>query len=194
MEARHPTLSVLDAQPLRHFSNQLVDPAAMRKRSNIARFPPASRGKGRARSRGRRRLPTAKILTAAAFIGAFCGVAWSIGGNAADDREDQFSCPSVRVVDGDTLRCGDRRVRLQGIDAPEMPGHCRRGRQCTPGDPVASTRHLESLVGRGPLTCRATDTDRYGRTVARCYVGDADLSCEQVRTGHAVQRYAPIWC
>lgn len=130
-------------------------------------------------------------LTLAALAGAVGGAAWSFDGGAADDR---FACPNVRVVDGDTLRCGDRRVRLQGIDAPEMPGHCRRGRQCTPGDPVASTRNLQSLVGRGPLTCRATDTDRYGRTVARCHAGDVDLSCEQVRSGHAVKRYAPIRC
>ena len=29
------------------------------------------------------------------------------------------------VVDGDPLRCGSERVRLLGIDAPELPGHCR---------------------------------------------------------------------
>ena len=29
-------------------------------------------------------------------------------------------CPSAYVVDGDSLRCGSVRVRLLGIDAPEL--------------------------------------------------------------------------
>ena len=35
------------------------------------------------------------------------------------------------VIDGDTIHCGYTRVRLAGIDAPEMPGHCQPGRACT---------------------------------------------------------------
>ncbi len=134
------------------------------------------------------------ILIPAALAGGFVGAVAGMDGGAPIDDDGRFSCPIVRVVDGDTIRCGARRVRLQGIDAPEMPGHCRPGRKCTPGDPVASTNHLRGLIDRGPLTCIATDTDRYGRTVARCSAGNADLSCEQVRSGHAIKRYAPIWC
>lgn len=51
------------------------------------------------------------------------------------------------AVDGDTLRCSEiGRVRLLGIDAPEMPGHCRKSRTCAPGDPAASKKALEKLV------------------------------------------------
>ena len=31
-----------------------------------------------------------------------------------------IECPSAYVVDGDSLRCGDIRLRLLGIDAPEL--------------------------------------------------------------------------
>lgn len=31
------------------------------------------------------------------------------------------------VTDGDTLRCGSEWIRLLGIDALELPGHCRSG-------------------------------------------------------------------
>ncbi|PZQ23985.1 MAG: nuclease [Sphingopyxis macrogoltabida] len=105
-----------------------------------------------------------------------------------------FTCPNPTVVDGDTLRCGATRVRLQGIDAPEMPGHCRQGRECAPGDPYASTDNLRRLVAGGALECRQTDTDRYGRAVALCSVGNVDLSCAQVRSGNAIRRYAPLNC
>jgi endonuclease YncB( thermonuclease family) len=105
-----------------------------------------------------------------------------------------FDCPEPRVTDGDTLRCGPVRVRLASIDAPEMPGHCRRGRTCTPGDPFASTDHLRVLVEGRSLTCRQTDTDHYGRVIALCFNGREDLSCSQVRSGHAIIRYGNLTC
>ncbi len=107
---------------------------------------------------------------------------------------DAFDCPEPRVTDGDTLRCGPVRVRLASIDAPEMPGHCRRGRACTPGDPFASTDHLRGLVEGRSVTCRQTDIDHYGRVVALCTNGREDLSCSQVRSGYAVIRYGDLAC
>lgn len=95
------------------------------------------------------------------------------------------------AIDGDTLKCSEiGRVRLLGIDAPEMPGHCRKGRICAPGDPVASKKALEKLVARG-VTISPVTRDRYGRTVAQVYAGDKNLACEQLRRGHAV--YVERW-
>lgn len=109
-----------------------------------------------------------------------------------------ISCPTTFAIDGDTFACGSLRVRVQGIDAPEMPGHCRRGRSCTPGDPFASTANLRRLLARGGVVCVPTAIDVYGRTVARCSAGKgralADLSCAQLAGGFAVRRYAPIRC
>src|SRR3546814_12459378 len=98
------------------------------------------------------------------------------------------------VVDGDTLRFGGTRIRLQGIYAPEMPGHCRPGRVCAPGDPYASSDNLRQPVSGGGMSCHQTDTDRYGRVVALCDVGGVHRSGEQVRSGHAIRRYAPPRC
>ncbi len=111
----------------------------------------------------------------------------------ATDEAD-FICDEAQATDGDTLRCGALRVRLASIDAPEMPGHCRRGRKCVDGDPYASKAHLERLVARSPVTCRQTDTDRYGRIVALCETSGRDLSCSQVQAGHAVIRYGDLHC
>jgi endonuclease YncB( thermonuclease family) len=107
---------------------------------------------------------------------------------------DTFICSNPVVVDGDTLRCGERRVRLAGIDAPELPGHCRVGRQCVPGDPFASRENLSRLTRGGAVTCRQTDIDGYGRTVARCSAGNVDLSCAQLNDGAALPRYGAISC
>ncbi len=72
--------------------------------------------------------------------------------------------------------CPPERIRLLGIDAPELPGHCRRGRQCVEGDPYASKAALAALIARGPATIARRRHDRYGRTLARVRVNGVDLS------------------
>nr|WP_066548986.1 MULTISPECIES: thermonuclease family protein [unclassified Sphingomonas] len=91
------------------------------------------------------------------------------------------------AVDGDTLRCTGERIRLLAIDAPELPGHCRPGRDCAPGDPFASTANLREAV-TGDLTIERVGEDRYGRTLARVSGAHGDLSCWQLRRGHAIYK------
>jgi endonuclease YncB( thermonuclease family) len=42
-------------------------------------------------------------------------------------------CRPIAVVDSNRLRCWEQKVRLLGIDAPELPGLCRQGRVGTSG-------------------------------------------------------------
>jgi endonuclease YncB( thermonuclease family) len=112
------------------------------------------------------------LFCAAAVIGA---TAW--GQLRESHKQTTGIC---HAIDGDTIRCGDQRIRLNGIDAPEMPGHCRRGRACVPGDPIASRDHLAVLLSHGPAQVEALKTDRYGRTVAQVTVEGIDLSCAQL--------------
>lgn len=97
---------------------------------------------------------------------------------------------ALTVTDGDTLRCGRERIRLLGIDAPELPGHCRRGRHCVAGNPFASTRALRAAIG-GPARIERVGVDRYGRTLALVSVRGRDLSCHQLAGRWAV--YKPAW-
>lgn len=97
---------------------------------------------------------------------------------------------NCRAVDGDTLRCGCERIRLLGIDAPEMPGHCQPGRRCVPGDPFASRASLARAL-EGRLTIERIGADRYGRTLGLVHGPGGDLSCWQLRTRQA--RYRADW-
>lgn len=106
---------------------------------------------------------------------------------------EKILCSSPDITDGDTFRCDGQRIRLAGIDAPELEGHCRKGRKCTPGDPHAASDYLYS-ISRGTVSCRPTDRDVYGRTVARCEANGKDLSCAMIASGHAVRRYSVLIC
>jgi len=107
-----------------------------------------------------------------------------------------FTCASPSHHDGDAIRCAgqERSMRLQAIDAPEMPGACRPGRRCTPGDPYASRDYLRSLTKGRNVICEEQDIDSYGRRVVRCLADGQDISCAMVASGHAVERYARLNC
>jgi len=103
---------------------------------------------------------------------------------------DATSCPSAYVVDGDSLRCGDVRLRLLGIDAPELHA-CPNWRVCIDGDGEASRRSLATGLGQGRITYRIVTVDRFGRSVVMAWSGRTNLSCWQLQHRQAV--YKPRW-
>jgi micrococcal nuclease len=105
-------------------------------------------------------------------------------------------CERPWVSDGDTLSCRNisGRIRLLGIDAPELAGHCNPGRRCTPGNGPAAKRALIAMVRGGRVTVRPQGRDVYDRVLARVSVNGVDVSCRMVALGHAVFRYAQIRC
>ena len=107
-----------------------------------------------------------------------------------DRTDSSVSCSKAYVVDGDTLRCGHNRIRLLGIDAPEVE-RCPSWRECAPGDAQASKRSLLAVVRSGPISYQPVTHDRYGRTVAVVWAGGANLSCWQLRHQQAI--YKPNW-
>lgn len=102
--------------------------------------------------------------------------------------------PGWAASDGDSIRHGDQRIRLIGIDAPEMPDSPRNcGRvHCPQGDPFASRAALQRLLDAGPVRCTDEGRDRYGRTLAECFVRidgtDVSINAVMLWAGHA-ERY-----
>ena len=98
-----------------------------------------------------------------------------------------IDCPSAYVVDGDSLRCGAERLRLLGIDAPEL-NDCPRWRTCVSGDGGQSRASLVRGLKQGRLRYRLVTRDRFGRAVVRAWAGKTDLSCWQLRYGAAIYK------
>lgn len=114
----------------------------------------------------------------------------------AMDAPPAIICQAPRVIDGDSIRCENigKQVRLAGIDAPEMPGKCRPGRKCAPGNGQVAKRMLERILAKGLVYITPAGRDRYGRIIARVKIGRIDASCEMVKRGQAVYRYGRIDC
>jgi len=92
---------------------------------------------------------------------------------------------SARAADGDTLTLDGQRIRLLGMDSPEMMQVCRRdGADWRCG--VAARSRLAELLRAGPATCRTAGRDRYERWLARCEAGGEDIGARMVREGLAV--------
>jgi endonuclease YncB( thermonuclease family) len=99
----------------------------------------------------------------------------------ADDLIGQAS-----VVDGDTLEIHGTRIRLWGIDAPESSQLCRNEESDQYRCGAVSANSLDQFIAGRPVNCSPISLDRYGRTVARCAVGEADLGQWLVSNGLAL--------
>lgn len=96
------------------------------------------------------------------------------------------------MIDGDTITVGQTRIRLFGIDAPEMDQTCVSpdGTEWSCG--VWVTAQVRSLIEGESVGCTALDRDRYDRVVARCSFAGNDLGRELVAAGlaFAYRRYS----
>ncbi|MCY0095534.1 thermonuclease family protein [Hoeflea ulvae] len=131
----------------------------------------------------KRRFGWRRYLDLAVAVLAIAGVAFGVG------RIEQLAGEDIsgvmRVVDGDSLALGSRRLRLKGIDAPEIRQRCRRD-GFEYGCGIESASYLRGLIGGQGVECKGEGLDRYGRDLVRCAAGGVDLNLAMVRAGQAV--------
>ncbi len=85
------------------------------------------------------------------------------------------------VVDGDTFRIGDRRIRVEAIDAPEREGECPAETQLS----IRSTRALQDWLNRGRFQMIAQDDvrrDQYARELQTVWRERSDGGREDLAT------------
>ena len=104
---------------------------------------------------------------------------------ASDKRSWANTIGRASVTDGDTIEIRGERIRIHGVDAPESGQTCGdpRGEPWRCGQKAALA--LADWLEARTVECRRTNTDRYGRTVARCSVGAEDVGAWLVSNGWA---------
>ena len=108
-----------------------------------------------------------------------------------------------KVVDGDTIHIKSYKIRLEGIDAPEMKQKCKKpflqimffNFQKDYDCGLISKKKLIQKIGNKPVKCILLGKDRYKRYLAKCLKDSLDLNRWMVRNGYAVayRKYSKLY-
>tara|TARA_B100001029_G_scaffold76185_1_gene62258 strand:- start:154 stop:609 length:456 start_codon:yes stop_codon:yes gene_type:complete len=94
------------------------------------------------------------------------------------------SSNTVHVIDGDTIKIGNKKIRFSGIDAPELNQYCfKNGKKILCG--VLAKKALVKKIGNKVPKCVIEGKDRYKRILAECFINEKSLSKFLVRNGYA---------
>ncbi len=137
---------------------------------------------------GYRRQSNAINLKAAGSVAlaGFLSLVLYMFSEASQSRNNALAGTAV-VLDGDTIDLAGQRIRLQGIDAPELSQHCPFPKQ--KGSWAAgwqAKRHLVRLISDKSVSCLIHGMDRYGRLIGNCHNHDGiHLNAAMVQSGMA---------
>ena len=91
----------------------------------------------------------------------------------------------AKIIDGDTVHIGKYKVRLYGIDAPELNQKCffkkniwRCGEE--------SKKFLINIIDNNEIYCKIIDKDRYKRHIGICFKNKINLNKKIVQEGWAI--------
>ena len=99
-------------------------------------------------------------------------------------QSNNLSASHVTVVDGDTIKLGDVKIRFSGIDAPEINQTCIAIEGKVACGEI-SKDILLTKVTNNKISCTDEGKDFYGRVLGECFVNGESLSSYLVREGFA---------
>ena len=104
----------------------------------------------------------------------------------------EIKAESVKVIDGDTIHVNNNKIRLHGIDAPEIKQKCmENGEEWHCG--IKSKNALENLIFNQKVDCEISNIDKYRRFIATCFINNQNINQYMVVNGWAIAyRYYSI--
>jgi len=114
------------------------------------------------------------------------GLPAELMGSAPRNPEWRAPAADVRVLDGDTLRLGDRTLRLYGLEAPERGQQCVNAEGTTYDCGGAAAAALAQLIAERGVACRLHGRDRFGRALGVCQAEGVELNASLVAAGWAL--------
>ena len=115
--------------------------------------------------------------------------------------ENVYGIP--KIIDGDTVHIDEYKIRLEGIDAPEIKQQCEKpflkisfiigfeyNKRYLCG--VIAKKKLIDKIDNSKIKCISSSKDRYKRFLATCFKDKINLNKWMVRNGNAVayKRYS----
>lgn len=92
----------------------------------------------------------------------------------------------VRVLDGDSIKVGNKEVRLYGIDAPEFKQKCLNKNNEEYNCGLVSLNFLTKLINGKKVDCYYAQKDKYDRFLSNCYFNNIFINEEIIKNGMAV--------
>tara|TARA_B100000123_G_scaffold29616_1_gene19989 strand:- start:609 stop:1106 length:498 start_codon:yes stop_codon:yes gene_type:complete len=106
----------------------------------------------------------------------------------------------ANVIDGDTIKINAKKIRLEGIDAPEAKQKCTKKTLSILKKKIEkkyfcgtrSTQELKKLIEKKLVKCSISGKDKYKRYLGTCYQEKININKIMVRKGYAVayKRYS----
>ena len=93
---------------------------------------------------------------------------------------------STFVIDGDSIKVGEKEVRLFGIDAPEYHQTCFDEKNKEYACGKASREFLNKLASKKEVVCLYSEKDKYNRFLAKCSLGEISINEELIKNGMAI--------
>ena len=101
---------------------------------------------------------------------------------------------NISVIDGDTIKIGKEKIRLFGIDAPEMKQICKNKNNDPYACGITSKNFLSYLIedaneNNEKIYCYYSERDKYNRIIGECFIGTiskTNINKMMVGNGHAV--------
>ena len=110
----------------------------------------------------------------------------------AKDTQEILSTTKVIITDGDTIKFNNKKIRLHGIDTPEIKQLCKNkdGEDYKCG--VKAKLALINLISSHQVKCSVHGKDRYKRLIATCFVKNININEWLVKKGWALayRRYS----
>ena len=91
----------------------------------------------------------------------------------------------ARIIDGDTIHIGNNKIRLHGIDAPEINQDCSYNNEDWKCGQL-SKNFLLNLINLDVVNCQVKTVDKYKRYIAICFVNNLNINEMMVKNGWAI--------
>jgi len=91
----------------------------------------------------------------------------------------------AKIIDGDTIHIDNNKIRLHGIDAPEIKQTCAINNEnwnCG----IKSEKALKNFILDREVSCQIVDIDRYKRFIGICFVNNENINKYMVKNGWAI--------